>query len=62
MQSDLQAFGQLIVILMKHTDFEDVHSKKSEKFSDLVQNCSFNLKNWSQVLDHTLFKIEISRP
>ena len=52
--SDVQALGQLILLLMKHTDFSGVDSILSDKVSDLVQNCSFTYKTWLQVFNHSV--------
>lgn len=35
-QSDVQALGQIILLLMKHTDFSAIDSSMSDKISDLV--------------------------
>ena len=53
-ETDVQALGQLILLLMKHTDFSGVESSLSDKISDLVQNCSFTYKSWQQVLTHSV--------
>ena len=52
----MQALGQIILLLMKHTDFSDVDSSHSDQISDLVQNCSFTFGNWQQVIAHPVLQ------
>lgn len=60
MHSDVQSLGQLIVLLIKHTDLgQPVKPCVSEKLSDLVQSCSFKFKTWEEVLTHDFLNQEI---
>lgn len=54
-QSDVQALGQLVLLLMKHTDLNKASDKVSEQLADLVQKCSFSFTQWDQVLTHPVF-------
>ena len=45
---------------MKHTDLNDVKSTVTENLSNLVKSCSFDFKNWSQVLAHPFFKVSVN--
>ena len=58
-QSDIQAVGQLILLLMKHTDLDKVKNSITEKLSNLVKSCSFEYKEWSQVLAHSFFTVKM---
>ena len=59
-QSDIQAVGQIILLLMKHTDLNEVKGTVTEILSNLVKSCSFEYKNWSQVQAHPFFKVSMN--
>ena len=60
MKSDLQGLGQLILLLMKHTCFDDVKEEVSKQFSHLVQSLSFTFTSWNDVLSHPLLNVDDS--
>ena len=56
MQSDIRAVGQLVLLMMKHTDLKGLPSGVTEKLTSFVKACSFDLKNWLSVANHAFFE------
>ena len=54
-QTDIRAVGQLVLMLMKHTDLKNVRSEVTDELAAFVKSCSFNFKNWHSVAAHGFF-------
>ena len=55
-KSDIQAFGFLIIELVKVVDLKCVKSGGLDLIYDLVKKCSFQFKLWSEVQSHQIFE------
>ena len=58
-QSDIQSLGQLILLLMNHTDLDSTCEEYREILADMVKSCSFDFKKWEDVLSHAFFSLDI---
>ena len=59
MQSDIQALGQLILLLMNHADLESTCEENRQVLADMVKSCSFDFKAWEDVLSHAFFSLDV---